>query len=266
MAKRVTDAMAQGLTRKRLVCMFGTPAKPNGSFVEVTPRSRAFESAIALATADDHPEEAIDVRFAPGSEPLVTSLEAVLGASDPTMGHHIDSPEGRIIYLPTPKDVAVRAIVDLVRDTAWATPYAERRVARLRLDVSDLRGWDPPEIRCWDGAHITVHSPSGDRFPQGVWSFEAVDLATNRRIGTFECRVPADILDIGSCTPAGERPPGVELGPMATDITLHLPGAPARLEIAVAKDGAPFVRKRMNLEYMTSVCKTSSPSWLYLDP
>ena len=248
--KRVTDEMVKGITRKRLVCLFGTPAKPNGDFVEVTPRSPAFSSAIASATAA-HPEESIEVRYAAGSRPLVASLERVLGASKDTARIHFDSPHVRIIYLPAPEDVAVRALLTL-------DPDDHARVAELRLDVSDLRGWDPPEIRCWDGASVRL-STATDRMPPGAWTFEV--SAATKTIAKFDCKVPADILDIGTCTPGGTKPPGAEMGSMATSIELNVPGFPPAIELAITRDGNPVANQHVALKYSSGVCKTAS-AWI----
>jgi hypothetical protein len=250
--RRVADEMAKGITRKRLVCLFGTPAKPNGDFVEVTPRSPVFSSAIASASTD-HPEESIEVRYAAGSRPQVASLERVLGASKDTVRIHFDSPHVRIIHLPAPEDVSIRALLTLDKDD-------RARVSELRLDVSDLRGWDPPEIRCWDGAHLRL-SAATDRLPHGKWTF--VVSAATKPIAQFECNVPADILDIGTCTPRGDKPPGAVMGSMATSIELNLPGFPPAVDLTITRDGAPVARHHVELKYSRGVCKTAS-EWIRL--
>jgi hypothetical protein len=131
----------------------------------------------------------------------------------------------------------VRALLTLDKDDP-------SRVAQLRLDVSDLRGWKPKPIRCWDGAHVSVYPPSGDRFAKGTWTFDA-------GVATFTCTVPDDILDVGTCTPAGDKPPGAEQASMATGIKLHLPGQPAKIVLAIAHDGAPVAQKQLTPAYRT---------------
>jgi hypothetical protein len=245
--KRVTDEMTKGITRKRLACMFGTPTKPNGHFVELTPRSPAFSFALAGATVD-HPEEAIEVRFAAGFRPLVTSIERLLGASTESFRHHYDAPRRRGIYLPAPEGVSVRALLTLDSDD-------DSRVDTLRLDVSDLRGWDPPQIRCWDGARLRI-SAGVDRLPQGAWTFEV--SAAARMIVKFECSVPRDMLDIGTCTPRGDKPPGAVMGPAATSIELNIPGRPRAVELVVTRDGVSITRQQVELKYSTAPAQTPS--------
>ena len=248
--KRITDEMAKGITRKRLVCLFGAPATPKGDFVVDPPRSPAFSSAIASAGADDHPEESIEVEYADRSSPLVKSLERVLGPSKDTARIHYDSPHVRIIYLPAPKEVSVRALLTL--DPADLT-----RVAELRLDVSDLRGWDPPEIRCWDGAQLRI-SAATDRLPKGAWTFAVTDATTKQQVAGFACNVPADILDIGTCTPRGDKPPGAVMGSMATSIELNIPGRHRVVTLAISRDGARFAERRIDLKYSTGPAQTPS--------
>lgn len=250
-AKRLADAMTKGAPRKKLVCMIGAAGAPNGDFLEIQPRSLAFASAEALATADDHPEEAIEVRFAKGATPLVASVERAVGRSKGSPRIHFDAPQVRIAYLAAPKDVSVRALLTLDKDDAT-------RVAQLRVDVSDLRGWKPKPIKCWDGAHVSVYPPSGDRFPPGTWTFEAVDAASRAPIAKMSCAVPADVLDVGSCTPAGEQPPAATLASMATAIRLHLPGQTPRIAVTIAHDGAPVATKELVPRYTTSGACTSA--------
>jgi hypothetical protein len=162
---------------------------------------------------------------------------------------HFDSPHQRIAYLPAPEEVSVRAILTMSEGEPG-------RVSALRLDMSDLRGWTPPDIRCWDGASVTVFSPSGNRFPPGQWVF-SVNPSGGAAI-RFACTVPPDILDIGRCSPSGDAPPGATLAAMATAIDLHVPGQASEITIGVERDGVLIGRRTLHPKYMTVTCTTAS--------
>ena len=193
-AKRVADAMRAGIARKKLACWFGTFRGNAGSMAELTPRAAAFKGVRIVARQEDHPEEAVEVTFADGSMPTLAAIEKVLGSSKELHRIHFDSPRQRMIYLAAPTDVSLRAIVTMEDGKSG-------RVKALRLDVSDLRGWKPPGVKCWDGVELTVQAPERDRFPAGKWTFRTRDVGAGVSLGEFVCRVPEDALDIGKCEP-----------------------------------------------------------------
>jgi hypothetical protein len=242
-AKRVTDLMGKGIDRKRLVCMFGRATGANGDFIAITPHHPSFRVGLALGKHFDHPEESIEVTYVDAEMPQLASVERVFGPSKRTLGHHPEMPREHVFDILDTNDRSIRAIATLADDN--------RHVAKPHLDVSDLRGWTPPPIRCWDGAHVSVFPPA-DRHAAGAWTIEATDATSGAPIASFTCNVPEDSLDRGLCAPPGEQPPGAILGSMAKAIDLHLPGQTARIAITLSRDGALVARREVKPRYSTT--------------
>lgn len=242
-AKRVADAMRAGIARKKLACWFGTFRGSAGSMAELTPRAAAFQGVRIDARQEDHPEEAVEVTFAEGSMPTLAAVEKVLGSSKELHRIHFDSPRQRMIYLAAPTDVSLRAILTM-------EDAKSGRVRALRLDVSDLRGWKAPGVKCWDGVELMVQAPEGDRFPPGKWTFRTRDGVAGASLGELVCQVPEDPLDIGKCTPHNRaEPPGALQSAMAGTIGLHLATTTAtKIEVEVLHDDAPFAKRVVDVK------------------
>lgn len=258
-AKRVSDAMRAGIPRKKLACWFGTLKGSAGSMAELTPRAAAFKSVRIDVRQVDHPEEAVDVTFADGAMPTLAAVEKLLGPSKETRRIHFDSPHQRIIYMTAPTDVSLRAI-------ATMEDAKSGRVRELRLDVSDLRGWKTPGVKCWDGVELTVQTPEGDRFPSGKWTFRARDVAAGGSLGEFVCRVPEDALDIGKCEPQNrEEPPGAIESAMASSIGLHLATTTAtKIEVTILHDDTLFAKRVVDVKISSSPAQCiDSGTWTH---
>lgn len=241
-AKRVTDLMSKGIDRKKLVCMFGDATGTNGDFITIAPHHPSFSEGLALGKYDDHPEESIEVTYADEQTPHLASVERVFGPSKKLPRHHFDGDVVHIFYILLTNDRSIRAMATLADDRVHVT--------KIHLDLSDLRGWTPPTIRCWDGAHLTVFPPA-DRFAKGTWTVEASDALSGARVASFTCTVPDDSLDRGRCAPPGEEPPGAILGSMAKSIDLHIPGQTPHLALTLLRDGALVARREATPRYST---------------
>jgi len=249
-AKRVTDLFEKGLPRKKLVCMFGTATGPNADFVTIAPHHKSFTAASALGKYFDHYEESIEVTYAPGETPLLANAEKVFGPAKSVVRHHFDSPRSSIMYVLLTNDRSIRAIATLDDDP--------KRIAKLHLDVSDLRGWTPPEIGCWDGAQIGVGA-ARDRLPKGRWVIDANDKATGATIAEFTCDVPEDSLDRASCTP-----PTATVDSLSSGFHLRIAGHATHIELLFTRDGTRVARREVKPSYSSVGSCTSALDWASL--
>jgi hypothetical protein len=256
-AKRVASLFEKNVARKKLVCIFGTATGKNGDFVTIAPRHASFTAAQALGRYSDYYFESIEVTYAPAERPLLTSAEKVLGPAKSGPRVHFDSPRTSIMYVILADERSVRAIATL-DDTD------PKRIAKLLLDVEDLRGWSPPELRCWDGAHISVFAAS-DRLPAGRWVIDANDVATGTRVAQFTCVVPEDSLDRATCTPPGDKPPGATVDSMSSGFDLRVPGLTTHLAFVFTRDGAQVARHEVRPRYSSVGTCTSALDWVKLE-
>jgi hypothetical protein len=256
-AKRVTSLFEKNVARKKLVCIFGKAIGKSADFVTIAPHHASFTAAQALGKYFDYYSESIEVTYAPAERPLLTSAEKVLGPAKSATRIHFDSPRTSIMYVILADQRSIRAIATL--DDADT-----KRISKLLLDVEDLRGWSPPELRCWDGAHIGVFAAS-DRLPMGRWVIDANDVATGTHVAQFTCIVPEDSLDRATCTPPGDKPPGATVDSMSSGFDLRLPGQVAHLAFVFTRDGAEVARREVKPRYSTVGTCTSALDWVKLE-
>jgi hypothetical protein len=230
--KAVADRMRDGITRKKLACIFGTPLRPTASALILRPHDPAFAHVVIGALASEFPSANVDVAFTDLAMPSLATVEKALGPSKV-----VSATGGASVQREIPLEASEK--VDLHATLVMADAAKGRdRVASLMLRVVDRRGPTKATEPCHDGVRVTIH-PSQNRFAPGEWTFVARDATSRAAIATVSCAVPEDVLDLGVCTPNGERPPGAIQAAMANRIVLVLPVTTAKMDLELSHDGAP---------------------------